>query len=320
MKVLPSIDKALRDRHRAKYEVKILAELQQLLDAQPKNAKAVRNYLNVIIAAVPGDGGLLTGDATRIKPILRSVFRWAVQGSMQGINAKLRDIFDYDAFARCQKGWGGAEFMRSFEKIARYCPYCNADLVYAVETDNRGTHFMRTAFDHFYPRGKYPFLGLSLYNLIPSCERCNAKFKHAKDPYVRNVAHPYIDDVDARMMFVPIFKDLSFTHNREFESLKKIRLVERKFGGFQLGVHYAQLFGIDAVYSHLFREEAADVIWKAVEYPKSYFESLAQRVEKAGLPRFVLERLVYGACMDDGNVDLGRLAKLTKDMVERFRR
>ncbi|MDC8103437.1 hypothetical protein MTQ00_02695 [Chryseobacterium sp. B21-037] len=34
--------------------------------------------------------------------------------------------------------------------------------------------------DHFVPKGKYPYIALSLYNLVPSCSSCNSKFKKEK--------------------------------------------------------------------------------------------------------------------------------------------
>ena len=34
--------------------------------------------------------------------------------------------------------------------------------------------------DHYYDKGSYPYLALSLYNLIPSCYTCNSKLKKTK--------------------------------------------------------------------------------------------------------------------------------------------
>lgn len=35
--------------------------------------------------------------------------------------------------------------------------------------------------DHILPKNKFPFLSLSLFNLVPSCYSCNSKFKHQKE-------------------------------------------------------------------------------------------------------------------------------------------
>jgi len=58
---------------------------------------------------------------------------------------------------------------------------------------------MRPPLDHFYPRSRYPFLGTSFYNLIPSCHQCNSSVKGAKNPLDENLTHPYdIDETDIR--------------------------------------------------------------------------------------------------------------------------
>lgn len=47
------------------------------------------------------------------------------------------------------------------------CPYCNRN--YINVRDNR----MGGQLDHFYNKSIYPFLAVSLYNLVPSCSVCN---------------------------------------------------------------------------------------------------------------------------------------------------
>ena len=48
------------------------------------------------------------------------------------------------------------------------CPYCNRDYINGRSGDNSGCQL-----DHFFCRSKYPFLAVSLYNLVPSCSVCN---------------------------------------------------------------------------------------------------------------------------------------------------
>ena len=72
----------------------------------------------------------------------------------------------------------------------RVCPYCGLTI---IEPSNRTKHQI----DHFFPKGKYPFLALSYYNLIPSCDKCNeSPNKGRKDPIEQNangklIQHPY---------------------------------------------------------------------------------------------------------------------------------
>lgn len=72
----------------------------------------------------------------------------------------------------------------------RVCPYCGLTI---IKPSNRTKHQI----DHFFPKGKYPFLGLSYYNLIPSCDKCNeSPNKGQKDPIEQKekgkiIQHPY---------------------------------------------------------------------------------------------------------------------------------
>lgn len=53
----------------------------------------------------------------------------------------------------------------------KVCPYCNR----MYTTTLFGEDKIRPDFDHFYPKSKYPYLAVSLFNLIPSCSMCNKR-------------------------------------------------------------------------------------------------------------------------------------------------
>jgi len=49
--------------------------------------------------------------------------------------------------------------------------------------DIKGMHnTCREAYDHFLPKGIYPFNSVNLRNLAPMCPQCNSSYKLAKDP------------------------------------------------------------------------------------------------------------------------------------------
>ena len=85
---------------------------------------------------------------------------------------ELYNVFDYDALSSSFK-----------HKIAKfydlgYCPYCNDEPIHIIQYSRGAT---RPALDHFLPRGLYPFLALSLYNLVPTGYRCNTYFKGMRE-------------------------------------------------------------------------------------------------------------------------------------------
>ncbi|MFH0783027.1 MAG: hypothetical protein V2B20_13910 [Pseudomonadota bacterium] len=50
-------------------------------------------------------------------------------------------------------------------------------------TDIKGIlHSKREAYDHYLPKGKYPFNSINFRNLAPACHECNSSYKLNKDP------------------------------------------------------------------------------------------------------------------------------------------
>jgi hypothetical protein len=103
-------------------------------------------------------------------------------------DAKL--VFDYGAF--CAKNLSPWSAYKLCAK-ARYsiCPYCQQSFSFTVQKPKGGA--FRPTLDHYYPKGKYPYLALSLHNLVPSCYSCNSSLKTTKDFYKKKHLHPFFD-------------------------------------------------------------------------------------------------------------------------------
>lgn len=52
------------------------------------------------------------------------------------------------------------------------CPYCNQLPTYTIGTSLKKG--VRPEFDHFLDKVRFPYLALSIYNLVPSCHICNS--------------------------------------------------------------------------------------------------------------------------------------------------
>ena len=100
---------------------------------------------------------------------------------------RLQWVFDYDAFSGWKHPtWNAYELVEKHQ--LRICPYCHTShLNFHVDASKD----MRPPLDHFYPRSRYPYLGTSLYNLIPSCYQCNSSVKGSKDPAAEALRHPF---------------------------------------------------------------------------------------------------------------------------------
>ena len=97
----------------------------------------------------------------------------------------------YDIFVNSMYDGKGTFDKRAFiiNSGLRVCPYCGMEII-------KPTNRTKKQIDHFFPKSKYPFLALSYYNLIPSCDTCNeSPCKGAKDPLLltknERIMHPY---------------------------------------------------------------------------------------------------------------------------------
>lgn len=74
----------------------------------------------------------------------------------------------------------------------RACPYCNAEEIIVQDLVEEGVRIRSSELDHFYPKELFPYLAISLYNLVPSGSVCNGgNCKHNKDSYLLNLVNPF---------------------------------------------------------------------------------------------------------------------------------
>lgn len=99
-------------------------------------------------------------------------------------------LFDYDKF----RDERGAEYIDKSQ--IETCPYCNRAFIASYNNVSYTADI-----DHYFPRSKYPFFGVTLYNLIPSCTFCNERLKLAKDFLENEHLYPYGDDLEDRVFF-----------------------------------------------------------------------------------------------------------------------
>lgn len=110
------------------------------------------------------------------------------------------------------------QFFNLFENI-NVCPYCNRNFVNPIYKENSvgGDNKNQSPdIEHFFPKSIYPFLSLSISNLLPSCAFCN-KIKSDVDTFRENCLSPYeIENSDFRF---------DFTLNTN--QVKKIKLISK---------------------------------------------------------------------------------------------
>lgn len=145
---------------------------------------------------------LATGHPEALRKVIKvteSKLKNATKAERLAFQEECTRIFDYRRFAtKSTKNWNA--YSLCMTSNYRLCPYCQQSLAVTIYRDSK-SGALRPTLDHFYPKHKYPYLALSLYNLIPSCHPCNSSLKGQKDFYKNEHLHPYEDDESIRYDF-----------------------------------------------------------------------------------------------------------------------
>lgn len=74
------------------------------------------------------------------------------------------------------------QHFEEFRKTNRtgICPYCGISRIEGIFSETQEDY------DHFLPKGTYPFNAVAMKNLAPICDKCNKKYKLQQDPLHRN--------------------------------------------------------------------------------------------------------------------------------------
>ncbi|CAH6780803.1 conserved hypothetical protein [Vibrio chagasii] len=145
------------------------------------------------------------------------------------------------------------------------CLYCNKEEINTIIGRN-GRH--RAQLDHFHPQSKFPFLAVTLSNLIPSGHACNSSFK--SDKLMFQHAHPYINGVGNQEVFkiTPVFNGTVYRKdNFNIELVKQNNNIDYNFVTFEILSAYNQ--------SMLLRNWVV-----AIDSNKRFFKGFGNEIER----------------------------------------
>lgn len=196
-------------------------------------------------------------------------------------------------------------------KLASYlnvktCPYCNLHYTLSIRDFNAQSKEILMAkmqFDHYFDKATYPFLSMSLYNLIPSCPICN----QGKSQRLLSLDfHPYYADIHKTFKFEVV--DPLSLYVASNDDRVELKLVP------QTGVdisRYDQTFHIKALY-----ERHKDVAQE--EFAKAYMNYYYGNSENFN---FISDmklrgRLIYGHYHDENDINERPMTKFKQDLWE----
>ena len=218
---------------------------------------------------------------------------------------KLKEVFKYkDKFQEPISKF----FEENFQ--TRTCYFCNIHFVneYKIDEENHQNEF---TLDHFYDKATYPYLGLSLYNLIPSCYTCNSKLK--KNEEFKNLAPSSLKyDFETKVKF-KLFLDDS-CKNLHIKSKENIDIPLKENYSNQYD-KYIEIFKLNERY-----KVHKDIVFKMIENAELYPQSrLRELQDLTGIPFQQIKKDIFN--LIDENEDLSKqpFSKLIKDISEELK-
>lgn len=192
------------------------------------------------------------------------------------------------------------------------CPYCNRNFI------NSRDEFLGAQLDHFYNKKTYPFLSVSLYNLIPSCSTCNLA-KGTKTFHI----NPFIaeDVLSHPVTFNYLFKNINNldltlqtkTDRPDERDLKSEELTALKLQqAYAIHVQEVQsMIDGERKYSSTYRKDLKQLL--------TYRHSDSTGSCQMGLTDDDIDRLIFGNAIFKDDLKNTPLGKLTKDIYQNIK-
>ena len=193
------------------------------------------------------------------------------------------------------------------EKLnVKSCPYCNMHYTLFAETDDKKhDKIAKLQFDHFFGKAEYPFLSMSLYNLIPSCGVCNQGKSSKKlslkfHPYASAICDQFHFEVDNPF---PLYLG---------GKMDRIEIKIESDGAAMADLNlFQEMFNLKSLYSR-HRDIVQEVFDK--EYLKGYYSNLLNFSFINTADRDYFTRLWMGVYPNVSDIELRPMSKFINDL------
>lgn len=217
----------------------------------------------------------------------------------------INKIFYYES----QDKWKAYSFVGGFDIDT--CPYCNRNYITTLGSDN--DKFFRADIDHYLPKSKYPYLRLSFYNLVPSCEICNRRAKKDKSMSLSDSIYPYKEGFgeEAKFNYFPKnYKGLVGLGKPKIGfdfsgDAKKIKRIKKNIEVFRLEEQYSTQ---KLELNHLLQVKEA--------FPDSYIENLIKNYPDLNLTKEQAYYYLFGIHLREEEDENQPLSKFKRDILK----
>lgn len=245
---------------------------------------------------------LLVGDIFTLRDAIANI------GPIEDVDVKKKFENLYNNFCKRTLGKNWAQMLG-----VTVCPYCNRSYVF---TSKRGT---RPQYDHYFPKSKYPYLSISMYNLIPCCFICNS-LKRDKDTFNTPFIYPYKDSYGNQVTFEEI--GIGGNDVEDWLGAADRYKVKIKYSGdIDAGLksrieHAVDTFEIEELYSN-HGDYIRDLLRTAYIYNDDYFSGILAQYPNLFHNKQEAQNFVFLNYLGENDWGKRVLAKLTHDMAKR---
>lgn len=193
------------------------------------------------------------------------------------------------------------------------CPYCNRQYTFTIKEKG-----IRPQFDHYFPKSKYPYLSVSLYNLIPCCSICNSK-KSDIDTYKQEFIYPYDEEYSDNAVFKTKLVDYDFLSWIGESDNFEIMIDYKNNNDLKSKIeNTARHLALEELYSK-HTDYVKDIIKKTIIYNDSRINELLDSFPELFSSKEELINSIFMNYMDKDNWDKRPLSKLTYDIYNEFK-
>lgn len=284
------------------------------------NILARMNYLDKRFTIIENFYGIVNLDMLNIGGLKNryNAINSRISSTIEDWNTLLKSIFDYSKFIELGKTWNAYKYTADLGITV--CPYCNRNYIHTVETDTGKT---RAELDHFYPKSLYPFLSISIYNLVPSCHICNSNLKGTKNFCKDQHLHPFENSNQNKVKFKIRYTDADIESivpsinqfEIDFDFIPNLDYYNKTMINNSL-----KTFKTKELYNN-HKDVAQELIFKSYYYNETKKEELKTILGvDSGIDNNFIDRVVYGNYNQENDFGKRPLAKFTGDLLSKLKK
>jgi len=189
------------------------------------------------------------------------------------------------------------------------CTYCNRLYIMTMISEDK-EKIMVPQFDHWFSKKKFPLLGLSFYNLIPSCSVCNSSVKGTENLNLRSHLHPY-NDKNIAKLFSFSYKKKSFIENN-------VCFKDEAYLGKKIK-NTLSIFKIKKIYNAHSATELRDLLDLKYKYSNNYLDILFNKTFDYKISDSDRYKLLFGVELDEVDFHKRPFSKFKKDILKELK-